>query len=178
MKIRNMVFTALFAAVICVVSPFIIILPFSPVPLSLATFVIYIAAASMNWKTGTLAVVLYLLIGMVGLPVFSGFTGGIQKLVGPTGGFLIGYIPCALVIGLVIDRFEKKKWLYPVSMVLGTAALYTCGTIWIMVSLKYTLAAALMACVIPFLIGDAAKIILASVVAPLLRKVLKKQGAA
>ena len=120
---------------------------------------------------------LYLLIGMVGLPVFSGFIGGAQKLVGPTGGFLIGYIPCALVIGLVIDRFETKKWLYPVSMVLGTAVLYACGTVWIMISLKYTLAAALVACVVPFLIGDAVKIILASVITPILRKVLKKQRA-
>lgn len=176
MKIRDMVFTALFAAVICAVAPFIILLPFSPVPLSLATLVIYIAAASMNWKTGTLAVALYLLIGMIGLPVFSGFHGGVHKLVGPTGGFLIGYIPCAFVIGLIVDRFELRKWLYPVSMALGTAVLYACGTVWIMVSLKYTLAAALMACVIPFLIGDAAKIIFASVIAPLLRKALKKQG--
>lgn len=177
MKIRNMVFTALFAAVICAAAPFIIILPFSPVPLSLATFVIYIAAVSVNWKTGMLAVVLYLLIGMIGLPVFSGFNGGLQKLAGPTGGFLIGYIPCTLIIGLIVDRYDNKKWLYPVSMILGTAALYACGTVWIMVSLKYTLTAALMACVVPFLIGDAAKIVLASVIAPILRKVLKKQRA-
>lgn len=176
MKIREMVFTALFAAIICVVSPFIILLPFSPVPLSLATFAIYIAAASMNWKTGTLAVALYLLIGMIGLPVFSGFTGGVQKLVGPTGGFLIGYIPCAFIIGRIIDKFERKTWLYPVSMVLGTSVLYACGTVWFIISMKYTLAAALMACVVPFLIGDAVKIILASVIAPVLRKVLKKQG--
>jgi len=176
MKIRNMVFTALFAAVICAAAPFVIMLPFSPVPLSLATFVIYIAAASINWKTGTLAVVLYLLIGMIGLPVFSGFTGGVQKLVGPTGGFLIGYIPCALIIGLLVDKLEKKLWIYPVSMVLGTAVLYAFGTVWFMVSLKYTLAAALVACVVPFLPGDAAKIVLASVIAPALRKLLKKQA--
>lgn len=175
MKIRNMVFTALFAAVICAAAPFVIMLPFSPVPLSLATFVIYIAAASINWKTGTLAVVLYLLIGMIGLPVFSGFTGGVQKLVGPTGGFLIGYIPCALIIGLLVDKLEKKLWIYPVSMVLGTAVLYALGTAWFMISLKYTLAAALMACVVPFLIFDAVKIVLASVVSPILRKTLKKQ---
>ncbi|NLA86376.1 MAG: biotin transporter BioY [Clostridiales bacterium] len=175
MKIRSMVFTALFAAVICAVAPFIILLPFSPVPLSLATFIIYIAASLMNWKTGTLAVALYLLIGMIGLPVFSGFQGGVHKLIGPTGGFLIGYIPCALVIGLLVDRFENRKWLYPAAMVLGTAVLYACGTVWFMVSMKYTLAVALMACVVPFLIGDAVKIILASVIAPILRKALKKQ---
>ncbi|NLT12968.1 MAG: biotin transporter BioY, partial [Clostridiales bacterium] len=97
-------------------------------------------------------------------------------LVGPTGGFLIGYIPCALIIGLLVDKLEKKLWIYPVSMVLGTAVLYAFGTVWFMVSLKYTLAAALVACVVPFLPGDAAKIVLASVIAPALRKLLKKQA--
>jgi biotin transport system substrate-specific component len=173
MKIRNMVFTALFAAVICVVSPFKI--PIGAVPITLATFAIYIAASVLNWKYGTLAVLLYILIGLVGLPVFSGFEGGAQKLVGPTGGFLIGYIPCALIIGLLVDKLEKKIWIYPVAMVLGTAVLYAFGTAWFMISLKYTLAAALMACVVPFLIFDAVKIVLASVVSPILRKTLKKQ---
>jgi biotin transport system substrate-specific component len=129
----------------------------------------------LNWKYGTLAVLLYILIGLVGLPVFSGFEGGAQKLVGPTGGFLIGYIPCALIIGLLVDKLEKKIWIYPVVMVLGTAVLYAFGTAWFMISLKYTLAAALMACVVPFLIFDAVKIVLASVVSPILRKTLKKQ---
>ncbi len=169
MKIRDMVFTALFATVICAVAPFVIILPFSPIPLSLATFIIYIAASSANWKTGTLAVVLYLLIGMIGLPIFSGFQGGVHKLIGPTGGFLLGYIPCAFIVGFLVEKFEKKKWVYPVSMVIGTAVLYAFGTLWFMVSMNYTLAAALMACVVPFLIGDAVKIVLVSVIAPGLR---------
>jgi biotin transport system substrate-specific component len=175
MKLRPMIYAALFAAVLCVLAPLTIVIPVSPVPLSLATFVIYIAASSINWKTGTIAVALYLLIGCIGLPVFSGFTGGAQKLVGPTGGFLIGYIPCAFIIGLLIDKFGSKKWLYPAAMIAGTAVLYALGTIWIMVSLKYTLAAALAACVLPFLPGDAVKIILASVAGPQLRWILSKQ---
>jgi biotin transport system substrate-specific component len=175
MKIRNMVFTALFAAVICAVAPFKI--PVGAVPITLATFAIYIAASVLNWKYGTLSVLIYILIGLVGLPVFSGFEGGLQKLAGPTGGFLIGYIPCALIIGLIVDRFEIKVWVYPAAMVLGTAVLYAFGTAWFMISLNYTLAAALMACVVPFLIGDAVKIVLASVISPMLRKALKKQRA-
>ncbi len=175
MKIENMVFTALFAAIICIASPFTI--PIGPVPLSLATLAIYIAASVLNWKYGTLAVILYILIGMVGLPVFSGFSGGVQKLVGPTGGFIIGYIPCALIIGLIVDKFELKKWAYPVSMVLGSILLYLCGTAWFIVVTKMTLAKTLMLCVVPFLIGDAVKIILASVISPILRKTLNKQKA-
>ena len=90
---------------------------------------------------------------------------------------MIGYIPCALIIGLSVDRFEIKVWVYPAAMVLGTAVLYAFGTAWFMISLNYTLAAALMACVVPFLIGDAVKIVLASVISPMLRKALKKQRA-
>lgn len=175
MKIRNMVFTALFAAIICVIAPFKI--PIGAVPITLATFAIYVAASVLNWKYGTLAIIVYILIGLVGLPVFAGFEGGVHKLVGPTGGFIIGYIPCALLIGLLVDKYENKKWLYPIAMLLGTAVLYVFGTVWFMISLKYTLAAALTACVVPFLIFDAVKIILASVLAPLLRKALKKQRA-
>jgi biotin transport system substrate-specific component len=173
MKLRNMIFSALFAAVLCAVAPFSI--PIGPIPLSLATFVIYIAAATINWKYGTLAVVLYVLMGLIGLPVFAGPSGGIQKLVGPTGGFIIGYILCALVIGLIVDRFETKRWAYPVAMLLGTVVLYALGTTWFIVLMKVTLAKALMSCVVFFLPGDAAKIILASVIAPILRKALKRQ---
>jgi biotin transport system substrate-specific component len=174
MKIRNIVFTALFAAVICIISPFKI--PIGAIPITLATFAVYIAASVLNWKYGTLAVLVYILIGMVGLPVFAGFEGGAHKLVGPTGGFIVGYIPCALIIGLIVDKYESKKWLYPITMVLGTVILYALGTAWFMISMSYTLAAALMACVVPFLIFDAVKIVLASVIAPPLRKVLMKQS--
>ena len=80
MSIRNMVFAALFAAVICAVSPFTI--PIGPIPLSLATLAIYFAASTINWKFGTMSVVLYLLIGLVGVPVFSNFSGGVPKFVG------------------------------------------------------------------------------------------------
>ena len=173
MKTRDMVLTAVFAAVISVISPFVI--PIGPIPLSLATFAIYLAGASLNWKYSTLAVIVYVALGAIGIPVFSGFEGGFQKLIGPTGGFLIGYILCALTIGLIIHKHAKKKWLYPVAMVAGTVVLYAFGTAWFMYSLQYTMAAALMACVVPFLLGDAIKIILASIIAPQLRKVIQKQ---
>jgi biotin transport system substrate-specific component len=173
MKIRDMVFTALFAAIICVMAPFVI--PMGPIPLSLATFAIYIAASVMNWKYGTLAVIIYIALGVVGLPVFSGFTGGLPKLVGPTGGFILGYILLALAEGFFIDKLESKKWAYSLGMVIGSVLLYTCGTIWFMIIMNVTLAKALALCVIPFLLGDIVKIILASFIAPRLRKMLKKQ---
>lgn len=170
MKVKDMVITAVFAAIICMVSPFTI--PIGPIPLSLATLAIYIAASTLNWKFGTLSVVVYVAIGAIGLPVFSNFGAGIQRLVGPTGGFIIGYILCALVIGLILKKHSIKKWLYPVAMVIGTIVLYACGTAWFMFSLDYTLVSALMVTTVPFLIGDVIKIVLASVIAPRLRMIL------
>ena len=172
MKTRNMVFTAVFAAVLCVLSPFVI--PIGPIPLSLATFAVYLAASVLNWKYGTLSVLIYVLIGLIGLPVFSGFTGGVQKLVGPTGGFIIGYILAALIIGLIVSRDTRNKWMYPVAMAIGTVALYICGLSWYIYITGSALGAALLACVVPFLPGDAVKIILASIIAPRLKTVIEK----
>lgn len=173
MKLRPMVYAAVFAAVLCVISPFTI--PIGPIPLSLATFAVYLAAAVLGWKYGTLSVLLYVLIGVIGVPVFSGFHGGFDRLIGPTGGFLIGYVLCALTTGLLLLKRENKKWLYPVAMLAGTVVLYTLGTVWFIILTQSTLSAALLLCVVPFLPGDALKIVLASVIAPQLRKVLVKQ---
>lgn len=178
MKTRDMALTAVMAALICVVAPIVVPLPASPVPLSLATFMIYLAAAVLGAKRGALAVALYLLIGAVGLPVFSGFTGGAQKLAGVTGGYLIGYLPCAFIAGLAAAPGRgapARKWRLPLFMALGTAALYALGTAWFMVSTKNGLAASLGMCVLLFLPGDAIKIAAASLLAgPIRRAVYRK----
>ncbi len=161
--VRSMVFTAIMAAVICVAAPYSVPLP-GLVPISLATFAVYLAGALLGGKRGTLAVVVYILLGAVGLPVFSGFAGGFAKLLGVTGGYIIGYVPCALITGIFADKF-RKAWAMPVGMALGTAVLYAFGTVWYMVETGSALGAALMGCVQPFLIGDAIKIVLASALA-------------
>lgn len=168
MKTRDMVYAAAFAAVLSAVSPFVIWI--GPVPLSLATFAVYLAASSLNWKYGTLSIFIYVALGLIGLPVFSGFTGGLPKLAGPTGGFIIGYIPMALIIGLLIRQLSYHKFLYPVAISLGTVILYIFGLSWFIYSSRSSLASAMMACVIPFLPGDVVKIALASVIAPRLKR--------
>ena len=102
-KTKELVEIALFSAVLCVIAPFTIPVPVSPVPLSISTFVIYLAAVLLGAKQSALCVLVYLLLGMVGLPVFSGFSGGIGVLLGPTGGYLMGYIPCALIVGWLVE---------------------------------------------------------------------------
>ena len=171
MKTKDICLIGVLAALLCIGAPFTV--PIGPIPISLASFVVYLAGALLGWKRGTLAVVVYLLLGAVGLPVFSGFQGGLQKLAGVTGGFLIGYIPCALITGAFADHAKDKKWMVPVGMVLGTAALYALGTIWFMVQTHNPLGAALGACVIPFLPGDAIKIAAATVLTLALRKRLE-----
>lgn len=178
-KTKKLVFLSLFAAMLCIVSPFS--LPIGVIPISLATFAMYIAASVLG-ASGTISVLVYIFIGAVGVPVFSGGLGGIDRLVGPTGGYIVGFIPCTLIAGLIIDRFENRKIAYPIAMIAGTAVLYALGTIWFIILMgksgtPYTLGAALMTCVVPFLIGDAIKIAAASTVGFVLRKTLYKNTA-
>ena len=93
-----MAVTALMTAVTCILAPLSI--PIGPVPISLTNFAIYLSLYLLDWKKGTISYILYLLLGLVGLPVFSGFTGGIGKLAGPTGGYIIGFIPMAIIAGI------------------------------------------------------------------------------
>ena len=166
MKTKDMVTVGVFAAMICVFAPFSV--PVGPIPVSLASFAVYIAA-TLGTKKGTAAVMIYILLGACGLPVFSGFSGGIAKLVGVTGGYIIGYIFCAIISGIIVERFGRKKVVYPVAFIVGTIILYALGTAWFMIQSGNGLYESLMACVIPFLIGDAVKIAAASVVVYRLR---------
>ena len=174
MKVKDMTLTAVTAALICIAGPLTVAA--GPVPLSLATFAVYLAGAVSGKKNGTIAVALYLLIGIIGVPVFSGFSGGFQKLAGVTGGYLAGYLPCAFLAGLGAERAEKKgrKWILPAMMVLGTAVLYAVGTAWFMVQTGNALRAALGLCVLPFLPGDAAKILAVTLLAMPVRNALKR----
>ena len=165
-----MALTALFTAVLCVAAPFSIMV--GPIPISLASLVIYIAAGSLGWKLSALSVVLYIILGAVGLPVFSYFEGGFHKIAGLTGGYIIGYIPCALVTGVAAGIFRWKLRRFVLGMVIGTALLYTCGMVWYMLQSGSSLLVSFALCVSPFLIGDVLKIIIASVITPKLRKSL------
>lgn len=172
--IHNMAVTALMTAVICVISPFV--LPIGIVPISLSSFAIYLSASLLGEKRGTVSVILYLIIGMAGLPVFSGFGSGIGKLAGPTGGYLIGYIFCAFIIGAAVDRFGDKFFIIPLSAAVGTVVLYAFGTAWFMIQSGNTLVASLGFCVLPFIPGDIAKIAAVSGIVYPLRRVIKKNG--
>ena len=92
-----MTMIALMTAVTCILAPLSI--PIGPVPISLTNFAIYLSLYLLDWKKGTISYFIYLLLGFAGLPVFSGFTGGVAKLAGPTGGYIVGFIPMAIIAG-------------------------------------------------------------------------------
>lgn len=160
--VKSICLVGVFTALMCVLSPLSI--PLDPVSITLATLVIYIIGATFDYKIAVLPVVLYLLLGMAGLPVFSKFQGGIQVLFGPTGGYLFGYIPCVFLISLLTSKFPNKKWLYPIAMIIGTVVLYAFGTLWFVLYLKYDIYKALLVCVVPFLPGDTFKIAVACLI--------------
>ena len=168
----DLIVIALMAAIICIFAPISIPLPL--VPITLGIFGIHLSAAIAGARRGTLSVVLYLLIGAIGLPVFSGYRGGFQQLAGPTGGYLVGFVLSALITGLLIDRFERVKWMYPVAMAAGTLACYLLGTAWLMLQTQTGFLAALAVAVVPFLWADALKIAVASLAAWPARKALQK----
>ena len=172
MKTKDITMIGIMAALMCVAGPLSV--PIGPVPVSLATFAVYLAGALLGWKRGPLAVAIYLLIGIVGIPVFAGFSGGFGRVAGVTGGYLVGYLPCAMITGLgafnASDSADRPLWRLPLCMVAGTAALYALGTAWFMAQTGNSLAASMGMCVIPFLPGDAAKIAAATLVATPVRR--------
>ena len=164
---RKLVLIALMTAITCIFAPMAIPIPVSPVPISLTNLVIMISIYVLGFKDATISYIVYLLL--VGLPVFSGFTGGLGKLAGPTGGYLIGFIFLALIAGLFVDKFPKNRILAVVGMLIGMAITYIFGTEWLAIQLKMSFVAALSVGVIPYLAGDAVKIIIAIIVGPVLR---------
>ena len=170
-RLFMMILCAIFAAVIAVATFIQIPLPFTPVPITLSLLAVYLAGGLLGPKYGTISVVVYILIGAIGLPVFSGFRGGIGHLAGPTGGYIIGYIVMALIIGLIVGSSRTPATLrIIIATVSGTIACYIFGTVWFMILMKTGLLEALSMCVFPFLLGDLVKLIAAVLLIRILRK--------
>ncbi|MDD3206157.1 MAG: biotin transporter BioY [Lachnospiraceae bacterium] len=160
------------AAVTCILGPFSI--PIGVVPISFTNLAIYLAVYALGCKKGTISYLIYLLIGFIGVPVFSAFSSGPAKLFGPTGGYLIGFIFMALICGLFIDKFAGKYYMHFLGMIIGTVVCYAFGTVWLAYQAGMSFPAALAAGVIPFIPGDLIKIVIALIAGPQIRKQLVK----
>ncbi len=170
---KQLALTGLMTAVICILGPFSL-MGVGPVPISLGTLAIYFVCSVLGMKRGTVSTVLYILLGLAGLPVFSGFSGGPGKLFGPTGGYIIGYLFMALVCGYFAERFSDRFLISFLGMLLGTAVCYLFGTLWLAYQASMTFTAALAAGVLPFIPGDLVKLILAMATGRTLRNRLKQ----
>ena len=164
MKTRDMALCALFAALLAVCAWLTI--PLGDVPFTLQTFGVFAALGLLGGKRGTIAIAVYLLLGAIGAPVFSGFRGGFGVLLGTTGGYLVSY----LLIGLLVMLFEKLfgdgTAVFLLAGILGMVVCYAFGTAWFVVAYAKSAGpiswgAALGKCVIPFILPDAAKLALA-----------------
>ena len=169
---RDLVYVAVFAALMAVCAW--IAIP-TTVPFTLQTMGVFLAGGLLGGRRGTLAVLVYLLLGAVGAPVYAGFAGGLGPLVGSTGGYILGFLLCALTMWAVEAALGKSLWALGLGMVLGLIVCYIFGTAWFMV--VYTQASGPVGlwtvlgwCVFPFLIPDLLKMALALAITARLRR--------
>ena len=141
------------------------VLPFTPVPVTGQTFTVLLLGALYGSKRGAATVLTYLGLGALGLPVFAGGTFGIARLVGPTAGYLVGFLVAAYVVGLLSERgWDRKPWATAASMIIGSGLIYVAGALWLSRFVGWQ--AVLSTGVLPFLPGDAVKIALATILLP------------
>jgi biotin transport system substrate-specific component len=172
-KVKNLVLTGMFTAVICVLSQ--ISIPTQPIPFTLALFAIFLTGALLPPRAAFLSVFVYLLLGAFGIPIFAGFKGGIHVLTGMTGGYLMAYPLMSFLTSFLANHFKKWKLLpLALGMVLSLILCYFIGTLWFAFISDTSFYYALTLCVFPFILFDLLKIILALSTSVVIKKVLYK----
>lgn len=159
-KIKNMCYCSMFACIVALLAQIKIDLP-GLVPITLQTLGIYIIACSLTPKLAVITTIVYVIMGSIGLPVFTGFRGGLSSLLGPTGGYIFSFPITSLIISIIINN-KNSIIRKIIAMIIGTAVCYLIGTIWFIYVTNNTIITALTVCVIPFIFGDIIKIAIAS----------------
>ena len=172
MKPINIILCALFAALSAVLSQagFTI----GVIPINLTHVSVFLAAGLLGARRGAISQLVFVLLGAFGVPVFSGMSGGLSHIAGPTGGFIIGYILCAFMTGFIIDRYGTSVKVLVAAMLAGWAATYIPGIAWFMIQMQTGIAATLSMCVWPYMPGDLAKTVLCVVLIVRLRPLVRK----
>jgi biotin transport system substrate-specific component len=172
--LRAMVFSALFTTLIIVGSYISIPLPFSPIPIVLSDFFVMLAGLLLGASWGMASVGLFLLAGLIGLPVFAGGKAGLAVFFGPTGGYLIGYLLGAFVIGYISNLGKRRSVIKEfIALILGNLLFFATGVPWLKVFLKLTWDKSILLGLLPFVIGNIIKIIAAVILSRFLRAILK-----
>lgn len=171
-RMQNILNVSLFSALTAIGAWIYIPLPF--VPITLQTMFTYMAGALLGGYLGALSQLIYIIMGIAGLPVFAGWNAGISVIIGPTGGYLLGFMPGAFVIGKLVEirKTLSFRWLI-CCMAAGTAIIYTLGILQLINWTKIRLNEAIIVGVLPFMIGDSLKILTAAYIVMSIKKVLK-----
>ncbi len=165
------VYAALFAALTAVGA--YLAIPIGPVPIVLQNLFVLLTGLLLGSRWGLAAVGIYLLAGACGLPVFAGGMGGIGRLIGPTGGYLLGYLPAVYLIGLISEKSDQRTVFDVLAMLCGSIIVYACGVTWLKVVSGMSWSKTLALGMYPFLIGDALKIAVAVPIAKALRPLIQ-----
>ncbi|MCK4362293.1 MAG: biotin transporter BioY [Dehalococcoidia bacterium] len=140
-----------------------------PVPITGQTFAVLLAGALLGSKRGALSQLTYLGLGAMGAPIFAGWMGGPAVLIGPTGGYLIGFVPAAFVVGLLAERgWDRRTWSMALAMLIGNSVIYVFGLSWLSIWLGHfaSKSSVLATGLYPFIPGDLVKVVLAAVALP------------
>ncbi|MBN1931390.1 MAG: biotin transporter BioY [Desulfobacterales bacterium] len=169
-QLRMMVYASLLAALTAAGA--YIAIPIGPIPIVLQNLFIFLTGLLLGSKWGVASVAVYLLAGASGLPVFAGGTGGLGRLLGPTGGYLLGYLPAVYLIGFISEKMNHRRFYDALAVVCGTIIIYACGIAWLKTITGMTLTKTLAVGMYPFLPGDVLKIVAAVIIAKSLRPVI------
>ncbi len=163
---KKMTAYALMSALMCILGPMSI--QIGPIPISFTNLVIYFAAYILGTRGVFWSYSVYFLLGAFGLPVFSGFSGGLSKILGPTGGCLIGFFFTAVLSGMIIKKFPANKIVQIIGIYAATFVTYLLAVLWFAFSQSTSLWYAFSVCVLPFLIVDLSKVIISAFIAPVI----------
>ena len=176
MSTNKLAIAGLMTSITCILGPLCIAIPISPVPISLGLFGILLTTCLLGAKLGTLCCSIYLLLGFIGLPVFSGFTSGPGVLMGPTGGYLVGYLLVTVLSDIFARKSKGSPFFQAAGILCGLLLCYGAGSLWLSYSMQIRYSRALLIGVAPYVLFDLLKIVLAIGLGRLLRKRLTKAG--
>jgi biotin transport system substrate-specific component len=172
-RIRDILLVVVGSLLIAALAQIEILLPFTPVPITGQTFGVLLVGAVLGSKRGAAALILYIMEGAFGLPFFAGGASGVGILVGATAGYLVGFVIAAYVVGLLAERgLERNVRTSLIPFFVGTLVIYLCGVAWLSVILG-GVGKAIAAGVLPFLVGDAIKLVAAALALPAAWKLVK-----
>lgn len=172
MDLRKLLYAGMFTAIMSIMAQIALPIPFSPVPVTLQVMAICLAGAILGSKTGFISILTYDLLGIIGVPVFSNFHGGLSSLLSPGGGYIIAFPIAAYIIGLILERNEINVFKVVIAMSAGLIVIYLFGMIQMKILLGLTWAKAFMMAVGVFLPLDLIKIVLSSFIVIPVRKAI------